>query len=145
MSPTTLFLRVCLHVAPSTAVPSILAHGLIPRIGPLSEQLETRPAVYLFPSWPDLVDANWLFQEAWPYPCEPALLAVDTTALALDLEAGFEVVALNPIEASRITVLAPGESGWDAAERRFYDMGGRSQSLSSDEVASWLRTMGHTL
>lgn len=144
-TPTTLGtspaspIKVCLHVTSAAALAAILEQGLLPQLGPLSQQVETREAIFMFPSWHDLQDANWLFDEAWPYESEPALLCVDVSGLDLDLEAGFEAVALSPIEPGRITVLAPDESNWDAAEKRFIAMGGRRESLSSKEVADWLQ------
>lgn len=135
-------LTVCLHVTHADALPAILEQGLRPQIGPLSEQVESQPGIFLFPSWADLVDANWLFDEAWPHASEPALLCVDVHGLELDMEAGFEVVLQKPVEVSRITVLAPGEADWDVAKARFFAMGGRCEGLSSQEVATWLQLAG---
>ncbi len=132
-------LTVCLHVTHAAALPAILEQGLKPQIGPLSEQVERLPGIFLFPSWTDLVDANWLFDEAWPHASEPALLCVDVQDLDLGLEAGFEAVLRTPVEPGRITVLAPGEIEWDIAEQRFYALGGRRQGLSSQEIATWLQ------
>lgn len=139
-------LVVCLHVTHAEAIPSITSHGLVPKIGPLSAKIEARPGIFLFPSWADLMSANWLFDEAsWPHATEPALLAVDVRGVSLELEAGFEVVTRRPLEPWRVTVLSPGETGWNAAEQRFLAMGGRAQELSPQEIASWLREQGHKL
>lgn len=132
----------CLHVTSAAAIPSILAKGLFPQVGPLSAQLQELPGIFMFPSWADLQNAGWLFDEAWPHASEPALLCVDVRGLALDLEAGFEVVTRNPIEPARITVLAPGELDWQTASSRFFKRGGRREGLSSAEVAAALRLAG---
>ena len=129
----------CLHVTSAAALPDILRDGLEPRIGPLSVQAETRPGIFLFPSWADLMDANWLFGEAWPHESEPALLAVAVQGVELEPEAGFEVVVRTAIEPSRLTVLAPGELDWDGARQRFLSLGGRDEPLSSQDIAAWLR------
>lgn len=116
---------VCLHVTSADAVDAILVEGLIPRIGPLSAQLESHPGIFMFPSWDDMMDANWLFDEAWPHESEPALLCVNTAGLLLDTEAGYEVVCRSVILPDRITVLAPGEFNWNAEKIRFQELGGR--------------------
>lgn len=119
---------VCLHVTNADAIESILKNGLTPQIGPLSRQIESKPGVFMFPSWDDMVDANWLFDEAWPHASEPALLCVNTEGLVLDSEAGYEVVTREWIDPKRIAVLAPGELDWDSAKQTFSDMGGRLKS-----------------
>lgn len=141
----SLSLVVCLHVTNAAALASIQEQGLIPQIGPLSEQLEAHPGIFLFPSWADLQNANWLFDEAWPHASEPALLCVDVRGLRLDMEAGYEVVVRDTIAAARVTVLVPDELDWTAAAERFYALGGRRESLSSKEVAAHLRLCGERL
>lgn len=115
-------LRVCLHVTSADFVPSILRDGLQQKVGPLSEQVDEQPGIFMFPTWDHMMDGNWLFNEAWPHAAEPALLAVDVTGLALDLEAGYEAVCRQAIAADRIVVLAPGELDWDPDA--FVAMGG---------------------
>lgn len=138
--PAIPHLQWCLHVTSAAAVQSVFAHGLQPRIGPLSEQLETEPAVFMFPSWEDLHDANWLFDEAWPHESEPALLAVDVRGVSLQVEAGFEVVTHQVLGPERIRVLAPDETDWRQAMHEFFRLGGREKSLTSKEVYSMLTT-----
>ncbi len=121
--------KICIHVTSAGAIESILKEGLQPRIGPLSEQIEAAEAVYMFPSWDKLEDANWLFdEETWPYDSEPALLAVDTRGLVLYSPQPYEVIVENLIEPSRLTVLAPGESNWHHARKRFIELGGLASS-----------------
>jgi hypothetical protein len=96
----------------------------------------------MFPSWDAMMDANWLFDEAWPHESEPALLCVDVQGLDLDSEAGFEVVSRVNIPPERITVLAPTELEWDQAEIVFYAKGGRKEGLSSEEVFEVMRAAG---
>lgn len=115
-------LRVCLHVTSADFVSSILRDGLQLKVGPLSEQAGEQPGIFMFPSWDDMMDANWLFDEAWPHAAEPALLAVDVTGLPLDLATGYEAVCRQAIAAERIVVLAPGELDWDPDA--FIAMGG---------------------
>jgi hypothetical protein len=130
-------LKACLHVTSAAAIPSILKSGLVAQIGPLSSQVETHPAVFLFPSWDDMMDANWLFDEdTWPHESEPALLCVNTEGLLLDAEVGYEAVFRENIPASRLTVIAPGESDWYQAENRFLELGGRKASLTEEEIFS---------
>ena len=127
--------KVCLHVTSADAIDAILVEGLVPRIGPLSAQLESHPGIFMFPSWDDMMDANWLFDEAWPYDSEPALLCVNTEGLELDSEVGYEVVFREKIDPSRITVIAPGELDWDNAKRMFEASGGRVHSNSRGVIA----------
>lgn len=115
--------KVCIHVTSAEAIQAITQSGLKPMLGPLSSQIETQPAIFMFPSWESLEDANWLFDE-WPYESEPALLAVDTTGLVLESPQPYEVVVRKPIPPSRIKVLAPGEENWNEAKRKFIEMGG---------------------
>lgn len=117
----------CLHVTSSGSVQKILEQGLQPRIGPLSECIEDRPAIFMFPSWADLMDANWLFgDDIWPYETEPALLAVDVRGIDLHVYVGYEVQTYSPISADRIRVLAPGERDWQQARSVFMQLGGRA-------------------
>jgi hypothetical protein len=121
-------MKYCLHVTSADAIESIMAHGLEPRIGPLSKQVETKDGIFMFLSWNDMEDANWLFDEAWPQESEPALLAINTEGLALEVEAGFEVVFRRKIDLCRITMLAPTQVAWDVAKHRFIALGGQIQS-----------------
>ena len=121
-------MKFCIHVTNADAIESILKDGLIPQIGPLSAQIETYPGVFMFPSWDDMMDANWLFDDAWPHESEPALLCVNVEGLSLDSEAGYEFVSREVIHSSRITVIAPGELNWDVAKKMFVEMGGFTQS-----------------
>lgn len=126
--------NICIHVTSAEAIESILKEGLQPRIGPLSEQVEATAAVYMFPSWDKLEDANWLFdEEAWPYDSEPALLAVDTRGLVLYSPQPYEVIVEDLIEPSRLTVLAPGESNWHHARKRFIELGGLASTNPTSE------------
>lgn len=120
-------LRFCLHVTSADAIASILKEGLTARIGPLSSQVETRPSVFMFPSWEDLENANWLFEE-WPHDSEPALLGVLTSGLDVRSEVGFEVLTHENIGLERIMVLASTESGWDACKENFLANGGKMTS-----------------
>lgn len=121
----------CIHVTSAAAVDSIMKTGLQPRIGPLSEQVEGSPAIYMFPDWESLEDANWLF-ESWPYDSEPALIGVNTTGLVLYSSQPYEVAFDKAIEPSRLKMLAPGEDNWVNARRLFLAQGGqtRAQQLS---------------
>lgn len=122
-------LKCCIHITSADAIPSIMSKGLLPMIGPLSEQAGEQAGIFMFPSWNDMHDANWLFDEAWPHDSEPALIAVDTSGLEMESEAGFEVVVRTAIPAERITVLAPTEENWHLAKARFIEMGGYQNSL----------------
>ena len=113
----------CIHVTSAAAVDSIMKTGLQPRIGPLSEQVEGSPAIYMFPDWESLEDANWLF-ESWPYDSEPALIGVNTTGLVLYSSQPYEVAFDKAIEHSRLKMLAPGEDNWVNA-KRFLPKGGK--------------------
>ena len=116
-------LVVALHVTAREFLPSILSEGLRPSIGALSQAIESVPAVYLFPSWQDMEDASWLFED-WPHASKPALLAVGVEGLPLRVEkdAAFEVVCAQTIGAERIAVLFDGEDGWKPD--RFVALGG---------------------
>lgn len=124
--------KVCLHVTNAAAIEAIQKEGLLPKTGPLSVQIESHPGIFMFPSWDDMIDANWLFGEAWPHDSEPALLCVNTDGLNLDSEAGFEVVYRDRIDPSRITVIAPTELDWHLAKGLFQDCGGRMHSNYRD-------------
>lgn len=119
----------CIHVTPITSIDSILSNGLEPRIGPLSQQMENALRIYMFPSWEDLENAHWLFDEGWPYEEEPALLAINTQGIALNYDTGFEVSYQEVIETSRIHVLAPNELHWDSAKALFLSYGGNERSF----------------
>lgn len=119
--------KVCIHVTSAEALQEITKSGLKPMLGPLSSQIETQPAIFMFPRWESLEDADWLFDE-WPHESEPALLAVDTTGMVLESPQPYEVLVRQPIPPSRIKVLAPGEENWDQAKRKFIAIGGLEKS-----------------
>lgn len=121
-------LRFCLHVTSAAALPSILQHGLIAAVGPLSAQVEESPGIFMFPSWEDMEGAGWLFDEAWPHETEPVLLGVHTEGLDLDSEAGFEVVTRTNVASDRILVLAPTELNWGSCKDQFRALGGLMKS-----------------
>jgi hypothetical protein len=131
-------IKVCLHVTSAAALPSILKQGLLPMLGPLSSQIESHPAIFMFPSWADMMGATWLLSEDWPYESEPILLCVNTANLDLSVDAGFEVRHASPIAANLVSVLAPTEFDWDKAEELFYSLGGREHSLTAEEVFAML-------
>jgi len=80
------------HVTTAEALPSILAEGILPQVGPRSSELgETLPAIYCFPSLEAVEDAlcGWL-GDALPEGSEAAVIEIDMVARP---EAGtFEVV-----------------------------------------------------
>lgn len=127
--------KICLHVTSADAVASIMSDGLVSQVGPLSAQLNEQAGVYMFPSWEDMENANWLFDE-WPYDSEPALLCVKTDGMELVSEAGFEVASRAGIPADRIVLLAPGEDEWDLAKKRFEELGGRIKSCGFEDTSA---------
>lgn len=126
MKDTSKF-KACLHVTAKESLESILKQGLIPRVGPLSAQIGDPPAVWMFPYWECIEDANWLW-DAWPYDSEPILLAVLTEGLDLMDEASYEVASFSIIEASRIRVLSDSELDWRKED--FLALGGLLKSVS---------------
>ena len=67
------------HVTREADLSSIMAEGLVPRIGPRSEKTgEAAPAVYLFPDLASLEDAmaNWLGDE---FPDDEPLAVLEVT------------------------------------------------------------------
>jgi hypothetical protein len=121
-------IKACVHVTSADAIESILKNGLLPSIGPLSKKLEKSPGIFMFPSWDDMMDANWLFDESWPHASEPALLCVNTEGMYFSGAIGYEVVFREKIDPDRITVIAPGEDNWDAAKFMFKHLGGQIES-----------------
>jgi hypothetical protein len=122
----------CLHVTAAEHLPSILASGLLPRVGPLSQRLEEPPAIWMFPYWECIEDANWLWDN-WPYASEPALLAVDTRGLDLQTDVYYEVAAFEAIEPSRIRVLSPTEMNWKKED--FFALGGLPSAKTDPQCA----------
>lgn len=122
--------KYCIHVTSASAVDSIMKTGLQPRIGPLSEQVEALPAIYMFPDWNAMEDANWLF-ENWPYDDEPALIGVNTEGLVLYSPQPYEVIVDTAIMPARLKILAPGESEWGKTKKLFVAMGGLTGERAS--------------
>ncbi|KVP75483.1 hypothetical protein WJ96_07180 [Burkholderia ubonensis] len=118
-------LKACLHVTCAEFLPEILAKGLEPRVGKLSEQLDEKPGVFMFPSWEDMTDANRLFGEAWPYDGDAALLCVDVAGLELETDCAYEVVSRQLIPPSRLVVLSPNDFDWGKGKEVFVAKGGR--------------------
>lgn len=125
-TPQNQQISVALHVSALEHLPFILTQGLKPQVGPLSACLETVPAVYLFPSWEAMLDAQWLY-ESWPYDSEPILLAVDLNSIQIDCEnlaSGYEIVLYESVPAGAITVLQDHERDWSSKLQDFLQMGG---------------------
>ena len=120
-------LRACLHVTSANAIQSIRRDGLLPKMGPLSTQIESSPAIFMFPSWADMEDASWLW-DGWPHESEPALLCVDVGGLELEWEQAGEVMCMRKVEAARITVLSETEHGWPESMPLFHSRGGLPQA-----------------
>jgi hypothetical protein len=97
------------HVTPKDNLSSILGLGLLPQIGPRSAALgELVPAVFCFDSPEDLSDAllNWL-PDQFDDDQELSLLEIQTPLSITPVEgAGFEILVLETIPASRICLLA---------------------------------------
>lgn len=125
MSEKTL---VGLHVTALEHLDSVLKKGLIAQIGPLSSHIESVNAVYVFPCWDAMLDANWLY-ENWPYESEPVLLSVDLSEIpAQNICADnlAELVVYQDVPAHCINVLSPSEENWPEALQDFLDGGGKS-------------------
>lgn len=92
------------HVTPTKNVPSILKTGLQPRIGPRSKAAkEQQPAIYVFPTRDDMMDAeHWI----------DGVMPDDTTVLRLTIPrawmlkspVSWESMVIKPIPPERITV-----------------------------------------
>lgn len=99
------------HVSPARNADSILAHGLIPRIGPRSKKAgEPGPAVYLFHDRDDMEDAldNWLGEEIGDEPVAIFLVKTDERVkpgLARQPD-GFETTCILPIPPDLIRLVA---------------------------------------
>ena len=94
------------HVTPVENLDSILTHGLRPTIGDRSQEIgETDAAVYLFPSYADLVDGlgNWL-GECFDDEDELVVLEVDGYRLPFCESVGYEITVSEPISPDRIRV-----------------------------------------
>lgn len=98
------------HVTPTANLPAIKEQGLVPQIGPRSQQLgEATAQVYLFPTLTAAEDAlmNWLgeeFDEDEPL----TMIAVDVDGLHLaGHEVGFEVVTTSLITPERLRQFIP--------------------------------------
>lgn len=135
---------MALHVTALEHLSSILTEGLKPQIGPLSQCLETVAAVYLFPTWEAMLDAQWLY-ESWPYDSEPVLLAVDLRSFEIGPEnfaSGYEIVLYEGVPAGAITVLQHHERDWSSKLQDFLEMGGRKSDIESPEPDSTRSTAG---
>lgn len=97
------------HVTPAVNLPSIMVEGIQPGIGPRSAVLgESRPAVYLFQTRPDVEDAlmGWLGDAL----DEQELAIIQVSAVDCWLPpgaeqgqgAGYELVILQSVPASAI-------------------------------------------
>lgn len=118
---------LALHVTALEHLESILENGLKAQIGPLSSALESVNAVYVFPSWDAMLDANWLY-ENWPYESEPVLLSVDVSEIpAQNICAAnqAELVVYQDVPTHCIKVLAPSEENWPESLQAFLDGGGK--------------------
>lgn len=120
--------KVCLHITAKDHLPSILERGLELRVGPLSRLLDEPPAVWMFPCWASMLDAERLWA-AWPYGSEAALLAVNTQGPELMSDTDYEVASFVPIEPWRISVLSDTELDWNQED--FLALGGL-RSLKDD-------------
>lgn len=135
---------VALHVTALEHLPFILTQGLKPQIGPLSARLECVPAVYLFPTWDAMLDAQWLYEE-WPYESEPVLLAVDLNSIQIDCEnltSSYETVLYESVPAGAIRVLQHHERDWSSKQQDFLEMGGRKSGIGLPEPDSTRSTPG---
>ena len=96
------------HVTTDESLDSILKEGLKPLIGQRSEKIESRPAVYLFPSIDDLTDAlyGWLGNEFEDYEGDLHTLKVNIPDnFEVEKTCGYEVCAYKPIPPQYITYL----------------------------------------
>lgn len=95
------------HITPLSEVPNIMRDGLLPRVGPRSQEAkETEPGIYLFPSYEAVEDAltNWL-GELFPDEVELAILKIlipNDKVSQLVSRVGYEYVSLQPIPAPYI-------------------------------------------
>lgn len=92
------------HVTPAVNLPSILANGLIPAIGPRSQEYgETQERTYFF-AYPDMVhDAltNWL-GDALEDVGDMVIVAVDLSDMHVAWDVPFEGNVDKPVPAPRI-------------------------------------------
>ncbi|MGI1189104.1 hypothetical protein ACRCRN_34140 [Pseudomonas aeruginosa] len=95
------------HITPSENVPSILANGLTPQIGPRSIACNERePRTFFFTSVTAAETAlcSWLGEELEDCP-SLSLLLVDPHQIALNPDAGYEVYCTLPVPPEQITLL----------------------------------------
>lgn len=91
------------HVTRKEDLPSILAEGLQPRIGPRSIQIgESSPAVYFFPDMESVENAllNWLGEEF--DDDEIVVLVINPKGLNLSADVGFELTSDVQIDSHAI-------------------------------------------
>lgn len=95
------------HVTQFESVPDILRDGLLPRLGPRSQDAgETKPGIYLFPSYEAAEDAllNWL-GEQFPEDTRLALIKVrlpHDMVGQLESDVDYELVSRQAIPAAYI-------------------------------------------
>ena len=91
------------HITNKSNLKSILEKGLIPMIGSRSTKCECGKAIYMFPSIPSLEDAvdSWLLDE-FTNEEELVVLEIIVEGLSLISEVEWELISLEPIDASRI-------------------------------------------
>lgn len=109
---------LALHVTPASNLPSILSGSLKPYVGERSIAIERTPAVWLFPDWASLEDAQWLY-ELFEDDDQLAVLLVDITDLEVvrNERAGYEMSVRSPILADRLRVLCEDIDDPDAYKR----------------------------
>lgn len=103
-------MTIAFHVTLNSNLPSILSHGLIPRIGERSAQLtssgfalESVPRVYFFPTLEDCENAiyNWLGDD---FPDDEALsvLTVSLDGLEIEMDCDYEIATRHQVPPSQI-------------------------------------------
>lgn len=95
------------HITPSENVPSILANGLTPQIGPRSIACNERePRTFFFTSVSAAETAlcSWLGEELEDCP-SLSLLIIDPQEIELSPDADYEVYCTLPVPPEQITLL----------------------------------------